>query len=307
MARAVVELQSSVRRSQSHRPLPGDLSAVAISANSAVKTSGCNLRRHFARLYPMMHPGKHLNQRSSCPAFTLIELLVVIAIIGILAGLTLPALGRAKESGKRIFCLNNMRQLGLSMLMYVDDNDGYYCPRSHPHRWPSRLQDAFRTEKILLCPSDGPNPATGTNDIGEWVMDISPRSYIYNAWNDYFLKRYDPKVYTVKEWRQIVATNGMAIRETEIHEPAATCIFGEKDTTSGHWYLDFQTYEDITQLDQSRHSSRRQNTETEGDGGANYTFADGSVRFVKFGRITDPINQWAVTPEWRNLGGAITP
>ncbi|HUD49314.1 MAG TPA: type II secretion system protein [Candidatus Baltobacteraceae bacterium] len=92
-------------------------------------------------------------------AFTLIELLVVIAIIAILAGMLLPVLGKAKDESVRIRCVDSLKQLGLAMQMYGDDNNSL-LPMPHgsvpwgavdPPPWSQPLAAYYENTNILCC------------------------------------------------------------------------------------------------------------------------------------------------------------
>lgn len=101
-------------------------------------------------------------------SFTLIELLVVVAIIAVLAAMLLPSLQKARESGKKTVCLGNMRQIHLGLMMYSDDNNGWFPPvhtttmnafirdnsgtASWDYTGTSWMPRSVPVTKILICP-----------------------------------------------------------------------------------------------------------------------------------------------------------
>jgi len=102
------------------------------------------------RAMPIFRPRSH--PRSG---FTLIELLVVIAVIATLAGLLIPAVTLIKSKSNDVKCKNNLRQLGIAMMVYRDDRDDTFPGQlSEMFNFKSTLGLAGLEKKLLVCPRD---------------------------------------------------------------------------------------------------------------------------------------------------------
>ena len=179
--------------------------------------------------------------------------------------------------------------------MYTGDNDDAFPPRSGSVRWPSRLQDYYKAQRILLCLTDGQSPAT-TGSNSNYVADTLPRSYIINGFGDYF----EEKLKGTPDWDSFKSgAYPGSLKENGVLHPSETIIFGEKETGSGHFYMDFwegKGGNDVDELEQSRHSGSGPKTSS---GGSNHAFTDGHATFIKYLRAVRPLNLWAVTDTGR--------
>jgi prepilin-type N-terminal cleavage/methylation domain-containing protein/prepilin-type processing-associated H-X9-DG protein len=234
--------------------------------------------------------------RLSRLAFTLIELLVVIAIIAILAGILIPALGAAKEKGSSIKCLNNLKQLGLASTLYASDFNGGFPPRLDANRWPTQLKRYYDNLLVLQCPTELKQRAKGSAKTNPQNVtpDNAIRAYIFNGFNDYFIKGLASADMSLIVGKQVIESN--------IKDPSITILIGEKKTGSDNFYMDLLegVGNQVDQVERSRHSTRKPKMDAATtNGGSNYAFIDGHAEFLRYRNSLFPIDMWAVDEQLR--------
>jgi prepilin-type N-terminal cleavage/methylation domain-containing protein len=229
-----------------------------------------------------------MRERFRRSGFTLIELLVVIAIIAILAAILFPVFAKAREAARRASCLNNMKQMGTGIMMYVQDYDETYMPRrgggiANGGHWGYVIQPYVKNDKLWTCPS---NSASANTTIGTPVPDPGfrlRRSYGVNGWV------FDNELFGLNAARlQAPAQNILIAEHTANH-----------DDFAGYWWGQ-TTYRDVGF---AGHAATW-----------NLIYFDGHAKNKRPTATVSTVNEWALNstsastadcPKWSSGSGAV--
>jgi prepilin-type N-terminal cleavage/methylation domain-containing protein/prepilin-type processing-associated H-X9-DG protein len=194
--------------------------------------------------------------------FTLIELLVVIAIIAILAAILFPVFAQAREKARSIACLSNMKQLGTSESMYLQDYDETYViwryalPNGDKMTWVELLQPYVKNKQIWICPSD------------ELAKPIQPNQTTGgSSQNSYWLNAY------ITRWSGYSGVGSVVL--SEINYPAVTILVTDGPANDGQHTWPGPPTEWCGTADYCVRS------ETRHTGGMNTVYADSHAKWQK--------------------------
>jgi prepilin-type N-terminal cleavage/methylation domain-containing protein/prepilin-type processing-associated H-X9-DG protein len=278
------------------------------------------IRMRTQRSFTMHLVQKKNIGRSS--GFTLIELLVVIAIIAILAAILFPVFAQAREKARSITCVSNQKQFGLALVQYEQDNDETFVAcqdpagdsgtTGSPVGWADSLQPYIKSTAVMHCPDDSVpssqdpaqvpylNAPAGTPNPGPYGSAYT--SYFYNALMG---TQPGPNISA-----PIYNQGGMKI--SQVLNPSETICTGDGDAGNATNALPYGfSFYCTKTIDNSlgacgdnpgSNASLSKVADIRHQGGANYSFADGHAKFVKFGAIygTDTTFTSGVLP---NNGG----
>lgn len=213
-------------------------------------------------------------------AFTLIELLVVIAIIAILAAILFPVFAQAKEAAKKTQSASNMRQIGIGLALYANDNDGGLPQSMHnsfgnaQRAWIFNLAPYIKADQVRVCPAD---------PRAQQRIRVGATSYIMNGYltDDYEEDvknsnrfRYDTLPRTAETFVLFSVSDAMNVLTYNDH--CHSYFWFTLPTPTARWN------QILREIQPDRFNGSRSNRT---QGNANYLYADTHVKSLNAGRI----------------------
>lgn len=222
--------------------------------------------------------------------FTLIELLVVIAIIAILAAILFPVFISAKQRGKSTQCLSNCRQIGMALMNYAGDWNGW-IPKASWNDWTqpqmdqpcpysgfeSLLMKYVKNWKVFLCPSQDKVLLNGVWQKFRPLQDSKQKGCISYGYNEAI-------VYPKESW--LCKPDGTSIDRRSLSDfpaPSRTILLAENNWGWHDTWYDQRVLYAFQNLDGERHIDR-----------SVMVFADGHAAFMKLETTVKPHDLWTI-------------